>query len=266
MSWLERVDSPHATIVAFPPSWLGAWAQPIGRGHVLPARASEALAAPGVVAALDGAMFSRCDSGGSPAEAAGLSEAQRYALSRCAAPRFGLYDARAGLNIAPTSPGEGLTISVDAAGVAHANDGATIPDGAVFAAQLYPPLVSSGHNVASNVGSNATAEWRAGLAILDDGRCAFAVGALDMVGFAEALRLAGAVSCGYSDGGGSARLALADGAVYGAAEDRPVAAWFVARPPSGTDLATAVVTLGLGGVAATGLWRLLTGSWPWDEG
>ena len=69
----------------------------------------------------------------------------------------------------------------------------------------------------------------AGVAVLEDGRLAFAVGPMPMVDFARALRAAGAVEAGYTDGSGSAHLLLADGRRWGSGERRPVASWLVVR-------------------------------------
>lgn len=245
-------------LAAFPPAWLGAWARPIGNGRTTPSTAGEALAATGADAVLDGAMFERCD-----AHALAGTDAQRYAASQCASLRFGLRDAASGLSIPPRDPHAGMTIAV-ANGVASAHDGAAMPDGATFAAQLYPPLVRGGHVVASDApAGNATEEWRAALAIMDDGRCAFAVGAMDMVAFARALRDAGATQAGYTDGGGSARLAM-PAAYKGASENRRVAAWLTARAPD----ESAGLLFSAGVVAAVGAaaFRLATGGWPWQGG
>lgn len=246
------------TIAAFPASWLRAWARSIGGNHTLPSSADEALVSGDAVACLDSVMFTICD------DPAGTTESARYAVSQCASPNYGLHDPETGLSIDAGSPDEGVTIAV-VNGVASAYGGATMPDGATFAAQLYPPLVRNGVVVASNTGDNATAEWRAALCILNDGRCAFAVAAKDMVSFATALLAAGATECGYSDGGGSARLAVAGGPVYGASENRRVAAWFLARPPTAPgDGSAALAVVGMTALA-TGAYRYFTGTWPWSK-
>lgn len=239
------------TLLAFDASWLHAWSRPIGHGRVMPSHASEALAT-GAAAVVDGPMFAMCDS------PAGSTEAQKYAASQCAQSNFGVFDA-SGIDLPSFRPDEGITIG-SYGDAAFAVDGFVKPDGAVVAVQLYPPLVRNGANIASDVGSNATAEWRAGVALLGNGQVAFAAGAMSMTAFANALIESGATDAGYTDGGGSTRLAHG-GSFVGAAENRRVATWIVARPPTNTP--AALVGLGLVGGLGVGLYRWLTGSWPW---
>lgn len=222
-------------IAAFDASRLGVWSAPLDASSASPYGPADALTLSGADVVLDGPMFSIC--GG-----------DSYADATCASVRFEQYDAGRGSSFAGSSGGQGLTIAV-VDGQAVVSDGASIPQGASVAVQLYPPLVRAGSVVASNTGSNADAEQRAALCVLSDGRVAFAVGAMDMVSFAAILASAGATDAGYTDGGGSAALWLSDGTHYGASEQRRVATWLVAGPASGL---SALVPSSIGAVALVG--------------
>jgi hypothetical protein len=246
-------------LAVFPAAWLGAYARPNGPGALVPARAGDALAATSAAAVLDGAMFDNCDD----ASKRRPTEAARYAASRCARPLYGLRDAAAGLDLASAYPARGATLGVDAAGVGFARPGWSAPAGARVAVQGYPALVLDGRNVADNAaGHNGDVDWRAGLALLGDGRMLFAVGRIDMEGLGAALVRAGARAAHYTDGGGSARLATADHDWTGSAEDRPVATWLLARAPA-PSAAGPLLALAGASAAGVGLYRWITGGWPW---
>jgi len=230
---LEVLQSGSVTLVAFDPSWLGVYADQIGGGQVAPHTPGEALTNSNASAVLDGPEFDNCSGQSLPSGNAG------YASSTCSVIRFSQLDAARGVQLAGSNPGQGVTISV-VNGQAVATPGDAPAPGASVAVQLWPPLVSGGVIVASDDGSNATAEQRAALVILGDGRLAFASGAADMVGFANALINAGATDAGYTDGGGSGALWLSDGTTYGANPPRRVATWLTAAPPGTLASATPI--------------------------
>lgn len=242
------------TIVRFDPSRLGLWTRPKALvGQVVPSSASEALVATDAEWVLDGTMFNLCDA------PPGATEAQRYAASQCARPRFGLYDAARGIDIPSGAPAEGLTIGSYGDGSSFVVDGYTKPDGARVAVQLFPALVRGGNIVASG-SVDTTAEWRAALASMNDGTLALAVAPASMLGFASALKAAGVRDAGYTDGGGSARLASAS-AVHGASENRRVAFWITVNSEGSL---LPIAALGAAGAVGAGIFRWLTGRWPWE--
>jgi hypothetical protein len=193
-------------------------------------------------------MFSECSAGG-------------YAAYTCGDARFLLFDAAAGVRVASGEPSVGVTVAVDPAGrVSWTRGGAGVPPGARAAVQLYPSLLEDGEVTASGAGEGAEVTWRAALGQLNDGRLAFAVMRAAMPAFALALRRAGFRWAGYTDGGGSARVATRAGA-WGSSEDRRVPAWLVARapapaPPKPSALETLAPALALG-VLAYGAARYL---------
>lgn len=219
----DRVGSLHR--VTFEPSQLGIVASSRDRsGTYVPMRLAQAMSSSEVVAALDGPMFSTCDSAG-------------YSTSRCADPRFAQYDAGPGV-IDLANPGEaskGITLSVRGGAARWSRSSATLPDADVVV-QLYPSLVEDGRVVSvSTSGSNASRVWRAAVAQYRDGRLAFVVGVETLAGFAQALAQSGAVWAGYTDGGGSTALGMrgidpsAPISRWGSSEDRPVAVFLVAK-------------------------------------
>ena len=234
------------TFASFAASRLGVWSDPIpGTADAVPHSPAEALAASGADVILDGPMFENCNGGD-------------YASSQCAVVRFQQLDASNGVSFGTESQSEGITIAV-VNGTAVAADGAQVPAGASVAIQCYPALVRAGRNVAdNNAGTNGTAEQRAGVGIMSDGRVVLAAGAVSMAGLASAMIAAGVVEGGYTDGGGSTALWLSDGQRYGASEQRRVATWIIAKPeamlasivptsPRGWIVAAALVTAAVAG-------------------
>lgn len=210
------------SVLPFSPSEFGLYAQPLNAdGSVAPHTAAEALAASGASAVLDGPMFHLC--GGQSG----------YRTASCAKLDYLHFDPAAGLDFAgsPSTAGEGGVVIVTSSGTAEAlaareRQNVRRTFDLRVGVQLYPWLVARGEPAPqSTAGSNGNAEWRAALGILRDGRMAFAVGAYSMPDFAARLARAGFVSAGYTDGGGSTRLQLADGTYRGAGEDRRVASW-----------------------------------------
>lgn len=225
------------TAWVFPASSLSAWGKRAPDGTLVPSRASEALAAnPRARAVLDGSMFSLCSSGG-------------YARADCADLDYLLRGE--GVSDGGENPTDGLTISVTPAGTARVLPGAAVVDGARVAVQLYPTLVRDGAVIVSNRDNNADRVWRAALGVMADGRLVFAIMVADMQTFARALIAFGVRDAGYTDGGGSASLAVRGDQRYGASEDRRVASWLLAydpAPPAGlpSPFATVAVAAALG--------------------
>ena len=236
---VETIRAGGLTLVAFPPSAFGLYLAPHATqsGHTVPGRAAEALAAdPRLVAALDGPMFGLCGGGG-------------YPTATCADLDYLHYDPDAGINDPGEDPTKGVTIGADRLlGRALVATGGRVPPGARVAVQLYPALVRQGQIVTSAT-VNPDHVWRAGLAILADGRLAFAtlIGSMDE--FARALVAAGAREAGYTDGGGSTRLEIAGEGFVGDRENRRVASFLVVRRPA--ELTATRIALGSLGVVAT---------------
>lgn len=233
----------NLTLAAFDPIQLGIVVNPRDDGNVFPMTGREVVAGhPDVVAALDGPMFETCDG-------------RSYASSQCADLDYEHVDRRAGIafDADPDKVTRGIVISVLSDGTATSSLGGASDADALVSIQLYPALVFNGAPQAvSSSGSNDSVLWRAALAVLSDGRMAFAVGRFSMQGFAEALARAGAVIAGYTDGGGSALL-LADGNAFGSTENRRVASWLVVRKRSTVESSSALgYLLGIGAIATAG--------------
>lgn len=249
----ENINGLH--LVRFAPERLGIVASPIeeSEGDYRPMRLREAMAFPGVLAAIDGPMFSNCDRGRS------------YAQSICADPRFLQEDAqRAIKDLADRGEGgRGLTLSV-VGGVPSWATGDERAPGARVAVQLYPPLVRDGQAATlSTTGGNGSSVWRAALAELNSGELAFVVAVDSLQGFARKLAQI-ARFAGYTDGGGSTALGWRDAEGEhrrGSGEDRPVATFLVAleKPPLELPGVGAVLLCGLGAGLLTfsslELWR-----------
>lgn len=256
--------------VRFPASWLGIAAidrDASGRiqtGTYHPIRLLDAMAVPGVHAAIDGPMFSNCDPGAS------------YATSQCADPRFAQADLddRDGRVLRDAADageaGKGVSVSV-VRGQARWNAGSTSDPNATVSVQLYPSLVLDG--VVTNVsdsGSNAQRVWRSAIAGYPDGSLAFWVGQASLQDFANRVRATGATWAGYTDGGGSAALGMKSSTGiqrWGSSEDRPVAVFVVAREPNARSAAAKVaeaMAIGAGVAVAAGLISLAWDRWSDD--
>lgn len=246
---IDLFDVGGLHVAAFHPSQLRVLVQPLGDNRARPWRAADAMRASGAAAVLDGPMFSVCS--GQPSSP---NPAQQYAASRCDELLYLHYDATAGLSVPSSLPSAGATLSVDAAGVVTWHRGATPADRARVAIQLNPVLVwDSDVQSTSSGGSNLDRVQRAALVQLEDGRLAFVTGAGTLAGFASSLGSIRVRYAGYTDGGGSTRLATRE-RWFGANENRPVPTWLAAVPPP-NNLAWWLVS----GMAAAGaawlLWR-----------
>lgn len=200
-------------------------ARPDGDFHMLSSAQALGQAPAGALAVIDGSMFRAVG-----AQNSGEADTAYYRRVDRGMTNYRLLDTAAEINVASRRPRDGLTISVKPDGAVSVDSGDAVASGAAFAVQLYPPLVRNGSVVASNGGSNAQANWRAGIGVMPDGRIMFAVGRKDMVAFARAMLTAGARDAGYTDGGGSGRIALVGGDTYGSTENRPVPVWIAALP------------------------------------
>lgn len=191
------------------PSSLGIYTPPFTGIRAVPVTASKALADTGARAVLDGPMFAFC--GSLPRE-------------QCVQAVYLLHDIRRGVHVPSTRPDDGMTLVVTGGAVSVLNRAAMAGDVAV---QLYPELIRGGRVVASRT-RDPERVWRAALGW--DGRSlVFAAGIAPMYEFATKLRAIGLVEAGYTDGGGSAKIATPSGRV-GDHEDRPKAAWLIDGP------------------------------------
>ena len=254
-SLLEMKHQYGIHLALFQPSRLGLVVAPTSNpGQTIPMRGVGALALDhAAVLAANGPMFDNCS--GQPSLPPGNAA---YAASHCSVLRYRGVDRSRSIN-APGTPGaslDGMTISV-VGGRAVATVANVVPPGASVAVQLYPALLSNGH-VLATADRDTDRVQRAGLFIMADGRLGLAMGpGLSMLSFANAAKLNGALSGGYTDGGGSARWALRDGTWYGASEDRPVASWIVIRDNSISAETLLGLAFGMGAVGA-GLWVIST--------
>jgi len=212
-------------VVVVPPRLAAAVVRrPDGDFRMLTA-AQAAPLAPGHVALIDGSMFRAIG-----AQRSGESDTAYYRRVDRGMTNFRLVDRAAGIDVASRRARGGGTIWVKPPGGVSVQSGDAVAADAAFAVQLYPPLVRNGAVVASNVGSNAQTNWRAGIGVMGDGRLVFAVGRKSMTDFARAMLVAGARDAGYTDGGGSGLVQLANGSRYGSSENRPVPVWIAAMP------------------------------------
>lgn len=181
---------------------------PVGGDRVRPLRASDALTM-STRAVVNGPMFSKCVPGDS------------YDAQQCE--RIAYVLRIDGTRFPGRHPGDGCTLSI-VGGVASFDEPA--PVDASIVVQLAPCLVRRGRAIAqASTPSNLSTTWRAGVALLPSGELAFAVSYSPLQQFADALeRDLDASAAGYTDGGGSARLAE-HGAAIGSRENRPVASW-----------------------------------------
>lgn len=246
---LERMNYQGLTFLLFPPSMLSLYADMSDGSTARPHDVTDAQAATGADAVMDGPMFEKCDPGAG------------YASQSCGYVQYRHFDLSNGLNVASRYPGRGVTLSVLSDGSTQAAQGATVAPGATVAVQLYPELVANGSPVSvSNADGSAS---RAALAIMRDGRMAFVVSQpMLMSTFAQRLAGGGAVYAGYTDGGGSTSLGTAAGQYTGSAEHRRVLTWILAKARQSTVLAaikqspgtTAAVVLMLGGTGVLLWW------------
>jgi hypothetical protein len=251
---VEVIRRGGLTLTAFDPRELRLVARVRGGTAAPLAPLEAATMIKGVCALLDGPMFDLC-----AADAAALHElpdAEKYRRAGCYALRYGLFDPDANLAVPSARPRDGGTLAVvDGRAVGHV--GWQVPPRAAFAAQGAPLLVFDGRVVATNdFRPNAERSHRCALAILGDGRVAFAYAYADMVSFAELLREAGVLWAVYTDGGGSAYLGaclpprgatgpLTLQKLAGSGEGRRVPLWLacVTRMPPAASLAASLFAL-----------------------
>lgn len=213
-------SSRNLTMIAFDPAGIGVIVPPI------PNTAADVFREhPEVEVAIDGPMFTICP--GQP---------RNYDQYQCGTVSYRLYDAQRQTSVAGERSKDdvGLTFSLIGGRLIAARGNAPAP-GATVAVQTYPGLVENGAIGVGNpeTGPNAESNWRVAMGILRDGRAFFAHGRDSMFGFSTALRDAGAVWAGYTDGGGSASLVRRDqgGRLVGSDPDDPggrrVPSWVV---------------------------------------
>lgn len=216
--------------VVFSPEQLGLYfSEANASGQLARSRANEVLALPGVLAVLDGPMFTDCSSTGHCTRPA----RQSCSPGHCNAVLLDyLYlDRRGGEFYEGRHPNRGMTLSVDADGHTYAMHGGSAAGNPVVAVQLYPELIWDGRNVASTSVDTSTV-WRAALGVLPGGKMVLAISRAPMHAFAEKLRALGVTYAGYTDGGGSTSLQLIGQPRIGSTEDRAVASWIVIRKPA----------------------------------
>lgn len=128
---------------------------------------------------------------------------------------------------------KGCTLSIVPPGVSLWFDGDHVAPGALAAVQFYPALVRAGRVVAS-AQVNRSKVWRAGIGSINED-VVFAVGVATMSDFAHWMLLLGCTEAGYTDGGGSARLAVREQGVpsAGSRENRRVPSWLTCEPSRG---------------------------------
>ena len=194
--------------LSFAPSQLGLYLGP-GSGRTRsPVSAAEALRASGALAVAPGPMFSGSDT-----------------------VIYGLRDMAAGIALPSQYPTRGLSLCV-VGGVARAVLGGAPLTGSTVAVQGYPSLLQSGVNV-QTAEQDAGVDWRAALAVRDDGRMALCVGRAGMHDFAAELLSRGCRQAAYLDGGTSTALWQSSGDRDGSSAPRALPAWVLVRPPGG---------------------------------
>jgi hypothetical protein len=212
------------TVHRFAPGLLGVYAEPVDASKPernRPLKASDVMArAPRVGAALNGSMFDYCP--GQPHD---------YVRATCDKVEYLTRDKlHRSLDVRSSYAGRGMTISVtDGRATAHA--GASAPATAPVAIQLYPALVTGGRDV-TNPQVDVDRTWRSAMGIDRQGRIVFLVGQGSMTDLAQELIRLGVVDAGYTDGGGSTRLALRGRPEVGHSENRKVPLWIVAEEQS----------------------------------
>jgi len=196
----------------FPSSRFGIVAPSFQGNRTVPIRAQRAMAESEAFAVLDGPMFAFCGS---------------QSREECVQSVRLLLDQKRGLYVPSSHPSEGMTISI-VDGRAQMARGASVPNGATVAVQLFPELVRDRIVVASRIRDTENV-WRAALGILPNGNLIFAVDQAPMHIFATRLKALGVVHAGYTDGGGSAKLVTREW-YAGDREDRPKGAWLADLP------------------------------------
>lgn len=208
--------------VRFPAGQLGVYLDHVGGNPNLaaPHTAAEVLRlCPAAEAVLDGPMFDVADNTGS------------YSKYRVGHINYRLVDAEDGDNVdgGTKTDRKGCTLSVVNGHVMWTDGDAPVLSARV-AIQFYPSLVRAGQIVAS-ASLNKGVVWRAGVGSIGDD-VVFAVSQCSMVEFARRMLGLGCLEAGYTDGGGSARLAVREPGVpsAGSSENRRVPSWLTCEP------------------------------------
>ena len=227
---VEIVSARNPKLLGVPPGGLGVIVPPT------PITARTLFAQnPGVVLAVDGPMFSYC-----------AGEPHDYDRYQCGSVDFLLSDTRTGVSVPgkPEFQSSGITFSISN-GQIVGQPGRNPQPGSVAAFQLYPTLVQNGRVVVSErppEHPDGQSNHRIAFGKLNDGRAFFAYGYASMYDFAQQLLGEGAVSAGYTDGGGSASLVMRmpDGSLQGSDANDPggrrVPSWIVWTRDPNTDL------------------------------
>lgn len=172
------------------PAQLGLVTYPRGPRTTAQMMASES----GVIAAVDGPMFSKCS--GQPSG---------YDSYTCGVVEYRHLDASKGVDVATSHNARGMLLAVKG-GAAYALRGGTEHPETDVAVQLYPSMVWEGRNEGST-SNDTNATIRAAAGILADGRVFVAVAEpMGIRAMADVLIRMGATHAGYTDGGGSGAL------------------------------------------------------------
>lgn len=167
-----------------------------------------------------------------------------------------LRDAKYGLDVAGSTPDAGATIWVDG-GRAGGRYGGSFPPTASVVIQGWPSLVADGRVTATNVGTNAERDTRAGIGVTDAGLIVIVYVVGTMVDLAEAMVRSGAIVAGYLDGGSSSQLRTSGGVRRDSRRVAPIPGWILAEPPAitvGRQLPVAILFLLTAGALGYALW------------
>lgn len=232
------------TSFTFDPSRLGVYAEAIDPQHpdrFRPLTASEVMTKnKQALAAINGSMFDLCS--GTPQDYPNATCEQVVYLTRDTQHRR--------IDIATKRPTDGITVSV-AGGKGKVKADAQVTAGAKVAVQLYPPMILNGRDV-TTASLNTDRVWRSAVGIDRNGKIVFAVTQNSMTGMAREMLDHGVVDAGYTDGGGSTRLAIRGQREVGNSENRRVPLWYVAEASpvvtgkSGLAIVGGILVLGLG--------------------
>lgn len=219
---MRILDGAGLKYVRFPVGQLGVYVEHYNSDPNLavPHTAAEVLVlCPVAEAVIDGPMFDVADGTGS------------YTKYRVGRIDYRLTDTEDGDNVdgGTKTDRKGCTLSV-VGGHAMWTDGDSPVQGAGVAVQLYPSLVRAG-KITASPSVNKSNVWRAGIGSIGDD-IVFAVAQCSMVEFARRMLFLGCLEAGYTDGGGSARLAVREKGVpsAGSSENRRVPSWITCEP------------------------------------
>lgn len=198
----------------------------------------------GYAAALNGPMFGICR--GSPSS---------YEGATCNTLDFLHYRKSMGAMAPSAGQREGITLSIvrDWMSVRAVMGDSMYPD-AQMAVQLYPSLLENGRSV-TNPNLNTEQIWRSGIGVDRNGNVILMAGIGSMSSFAQQMAALGAVSAGYTDGGGSTSIGWKRSGRtnrQGSPEDRPVGSWIVINRIG--YLPKAALVAGMAGIVYAGRW------------